>query len=390
MATILKSSQREFKEDPNKIDHFRIFSDISIAKAGVKPQNLNFDLRQLNSGQYAFAYHFHRYAEKIYGNREKYIAIRKEIYGCRRENKRLETMTELILNIKCNTMKCRIIKKGNLKPFVYAYAFLFCTAVSCMAQTVVKENRETAPFQRIITKANIDIYFTQDDTYSIVVETDKKYVDKIITEVKDETLVVEWKEGKWEITETVVSKVYVSAPSLNKVYASGSSDFYVDNLKCEGSFQLNVSGASDVNIINLTVAKNVNISISGGADSKIDNLTVGDDVKIVMSGGADGSINNLTVKGNTNVLTSGGADCKIKNLQTNSCNLAADGGSDLNIKLTVSENLKAQASGGADIDISGKANNVKLSTSGSADIDASKLTYSNITIHKSGESNASE
>jgi hypothetical protein len=51
MATILKSSQREFKEKPNKIDLFRIFSDVFITKAGIKPQNLNFDLRQLNPKQ---------------------------------------------------------------------------------------------------------------------------------------------------------------------------------------------------------------------------------------------------------------------------------------------------------------------------------------------------
>jgi uncharacterized cupin superfamily protein len=66
MATILKSTQREFKEDPDKIDGFRIFSDVSIAKKGIKPQNLNFDLRQLNPGQYCAAYHFHRYAEELF------------------------------------------------------------------------------------------------------------------------------------------------------------------------------------------------------------------------------------------------------------------------------------------------------------------------------------
>jgi uncharacterized cupin superfamily protein len=66
MATVLKSSQREFKEDSNKIDNFRIFSDISKIKKGINPKNLNFDLRQLNPGQYAFAYHFHRYAEELF------------------------------------------------------------------------------------------------------------------------------------------------------------------------------------------------------------------------------------------------------------------------------------------------------------------------------------
>lgn len=66
MATVLKSEQREFLESPNKIDNFRIFTDMSRAKKGVTPQNLNFDLRQLNPGQYSAPYHFHRYAEELF------------------------------------------------------------------------------------------------------------------------------------------------------------------------------------------------------------------------------------------------------------------------------------------------------------------------------------
>ena len=66
MATILKSSERDFREDPNKIDNFRLFTDISRIKKGINPQNLNFDLRQLNPGQYCAAYHFHRYAEELF------------------------------------------------------------------------------------------------------------------------------------------------------------------------------------------------------------------------------------------------------------------------------------------------------------------------------------
>jgi uncharacterized cupin superfamily protein len=66
MATILKSNQREFKEDPDKIDHFRLFSDVSRKKKGLMPQNLNFDLRLLNPGQFSAPYHFHRYAEELF------------------------------------------------------------------------------------------------------------------------------------------------------------------------------------------------------------------------------------------------------------------------------------------------------------------------------------
>ena len=66
MATVFKSEHREFKEDANKIDNYRILSDITRLKKGIKPQNLNFDIRQLNPGQYSAPYHFHRYAEELF------------------------------------------------------------------------------------------------------------------------------------------------------------------------------------------------------------------------------------------------------------------------------------------------------------------------------------
>lgn len=66
MATILKSDQRDFQETPNKIDNYRIFTDVSRMKKGLNPENLNFDLRKLNPGEYSAPYHFHRCAEELF------------------------------------------------------------------------------------------------------------------------------------------------------------------------------------------------------------------------------------------------------------------------------------------------------------------------------------
>ena len=66
MATILKSDKREFKEAPNKIDNYRLLSDVSRIKSGVNPKNLNFDLRLLNPGQFSAPYHFHRNSEELF------------------------------------------------------------------------------------------------------------------------------------------------------------------------------------------------------------------------------------------------------------------------------------------------------------------------------------
>lgn len=66
MATILKHENREFNEDPNKIEGFRLFSDVSRKKNGIIPKSLNFDLRMLNPRQFSAPYHFHRNAEELF------------------------------------------------------------------------------------------------------------------------------------------------------------------------------------------------------------------------------------------------------------------------------------------------------------------------------------
>src|SRR5674476_339370 len=66
MATILKCEDRNFQEDPNKIENFKLFSDVSRKKKGLNPKNLNFDLRLLNPGQFSAPYHSHRNAEELF------------------------------------------------------------------------------------------------------------------------------------------------------------------------------------------------------------------------------------------------------------------------------------------------------------------------------------
>ena len=48
MATIIRSEERDFQPNPNKIDGFRLFTDATRAQKGVNPQWLNFDVRRLN------------------------------------------------------------------------------------------------------------------------------------------------------------------------------------------------------------------------------------------------------------------------------------------------------------------------------------------------------
>jgi uncharacterized cupin superfamily protein len=65
MATIFKNDKIEFKEDPNKIDNYRLLTASPRLASVVNSRNLIFDLRLLNPGQYSFPYHFHRNAEEL-------------------------------------------------------------------------------------------------------------------------------------------------------------------------------------------------------------------------------------------------------------------------------------------------------------------------------------
>jgi hypothetical protein len=66
MATILKCEDRNFQADPNKIENFKLYSDVSRKNIGLNPKNLNFDLRILNPRQYSAPYHSHRFAEELF------------------------------------------------------------------------------------------------------------------------------------------------------------------------------------------------------------------------------------------------------------------------------------------------------------------------------------
>lgn len=65
MATLFKRDLIEFKEDPNKIDNYRLFTASPRLGTAANSKNLIFDLRLLNPGQFSFPYHFHRNSEEL-------------------------------------------------------------------------------------------------------------------------------------------------------------------------------------------------------------------------------------------------------------------------------------------------------------------------------------
>jgi hypothetical protein len=227
-----------------------------------------------------------------------------------------------------------------------ATLLLLCMLLSCAGANVAnagKQNREVGTFRKIQVSSGIDLYFTQEKPQSVRVEIENVDENDVITEVKNETLVVKMKDRyNWGINmKRQTIKVYVSAPVLEGISTSGGSDFYADNLKST-------------------------------------------DFSIATSGGSDLRLGNLSVDGRVDIATSGGSDCNIKNLKANACKIAASGGSDTKIRMEVTGELSIGASGASDVKLSGTAGKVSISASGASDVNVRQLEYKEIDSKSSG------
>ncbi|MCM1034669.1 MAG: cupin domain-containing protein [Paludibacter sp.] len=66
MATIIHPSEYQFEPNANKIDGFRLQTNVCRERLGINPKYLNFDVRKLVSNQFNAPYHFHRYADELF------------------------------------------------------------------------------------------------------------------------------------------------------------------------------------------------------------------------------------------------------------------------------------------------------------------------------------
>ena len=174
------------------------------------------------------------------------------------------------------------------------------------------QNREVGTFQKIISSSGIDVYFTQNQSQSVRIETKNVDENEVITEVKDGTLVIKMKSSSsWGFKMRRSVKVYVSAPVLEGIDISSGSNFNADNLTST----------------------------------------------------------------NSTVSSSSGSNCNIKNLKANSCALNASSGSNITIGVEISGDLNAKASSGSNIKLSGKADRVLIKASSGSNVNVRNLQH---------------
>lgn len=202
------------------------------------------------------------------------------------------------------------LRKQRLAVTILLSVFLFAS------QTLLayEENRDLKNFSKIGFSISGDLYLTQGSEYSIKIEGAQKDVEKIITKLEDQTLIIKVKND-WKNYGDI--KVYVTLPELSAVDLAGSGNVIAKSAFNVESIDLSVAGSGDINFDKLTT-KEVEISVAGSGDVMLAG-SAGEDLEISIAGSGDIEVSDLPAE-SVEVSISGSGTAKVhatKNLETN-------------------------------------------------------------------------
>ena len=208
---------------------------------------------------------------------------------------------------------------------------------------VVKETRNISGFTGVESAISADIVIKQGSSFKVTIEGQKNILDLLKTELKGNSLKISFEKG-YSINYKDNLKIYVEAPSFERLGMSGSGNVDVDGTLSGTKLDINISGSGDFDLDNIKYAE-LNLGISGSG-----NVTIG------------GSSDQVMMQ------ISGSGDVKAGDLKAQSvrCQVSGSG----NITCNAQKSLDAIVSGSGDIRYSGKPESIKTKVTGSGDINS--------------------
>ena len=228
-----------------------------------------------------------------------------------------------------------------LKTLLVATALVVTTGLA-KADT---QDRHLTGFTSVAVSGSYDVVITQGSSESVKVDAPSEVIDKIITEVKGDVLVIRTKEGtNWNWSIGIGKKkmiVYVSIKDVNAVSLAGSGDvIFKDGLKAT-SLKIKLTGSGDIS--GKVDVKNLESSIGGSGD-------------ITLSGRADNSVVSVV----------GSGDFTGQNLVTINTQVKVAGSGDA--RVNANDKIDASLVGSGDIHYTGSAKNISSSKAGSGSV----------------------
>ena len=194
---------------------------------------------------------------------------------------------------------------------------------------VIKKDRTISEnFNSIEVSRGMDVYLTQSNEVSILVEADENLHDIIITEVENNTLKI---YADNNISSSKSQKVFVNFIDIQKIASTSGSDVYSTSFIKAESLKLSSTSGSDMELE--IEAEVVQCESTSGSDLRL-----------------AGTANKLYATATS------GSDIKARDLRVGYCKANVNSGAD--ITLNASNELYAKASSGGNIKYYGNPDKV--------------------------------
>jgi hypothetical protein len=188
------------------------------------------------------------------------------------------------------------MKKYGLIAFVAALIVGFITASFYLRQAdsdkspIAKESykteiRELKDFTKVDASGSLNIVIVAGTDFKIELESERKSLDEIITELDGETLKIHFKKD-WSVSKAEVA-VRISMPTLEAAEISGNSKGVISNIKNK-DLSIKLNGASGVKISGKT--QNFNLVANGASIIEAETLD-SENVKVEMNGSSNATLN---------------------------------------------------------------------------------------------------
>jgi len=219
---------------------------------------------------------------------------------------------------------------------------LVLISFTIFSQNFTKTNRNVPEFNTIKLDCSADVYISQGNEISVVVETEEKNQDKIKTFVANNKLTIEISA---QIFTSKRLNVYITVKDLSIINNEGSGDIKFKTPLKTASFIYKSEGSGDFEIDKIITNKFISMQ-EGSGDCEISG-----DIKVI----------DAKVEGSGNF--------EAENINLTNCNIVMEGSGDVELK--------------------GISNTIKVVQTGSGDLKASKFSVLNATVLKSGSGDAS-
>lgn len=227
--------------------------------------------------------------------------------------------------------------------------FLAATlSIASFSQKIINdpnvEKRSVSGFHGVSVSGSIELFLTQGDEESVAVSADdSKWVDRIITEVKNGVLHIYWKSkerGNGVIIDWGSKKfrAYVSVKNIDYLASSGSGRVHIEGKLNSDKLKVSVSGSGNMK-----------------GDLAVKELTVG------ISGSGQTSFSGKAEK--SSFSTSGSGGINSYDLSSDFCSVSTSGSG--SVKVTVNKEISARTSGSGSVFIKGDGLIKDIHTSGS-------------------------